>query len=130
MQYLRGRVPNFNQSEAGKDCFLAFDWLKFGTLSGKYRCLLSYNKLQPNLPQAITIPPLARWPTNPGFTVNMWVSLDPRFMLPNYKPFLYWYVIFVKNIICNQVFVNYAKNLIYLLQHIEIIVEWSIFLMI
>ncbi|KAL5271329.1 hypothetical protein ACHWQZ_G001835 [Mnemiopsis leidyi] len=43
------------------------------------------------LGSAITIPPLARWPTNPGFTVNMWVSFDPRFMLPNYKPFLYWF---------------------------------------
>ena len=28
----RGRVPNFNQSEARKHCFLASDWFIFGTL--------------------------------------------------------------------------------------------------
>ena len=29
--YFRGRVPNFNQSDARKQCFLAADWLKFET---------------------------------------------------------------------------------------------------
>ena len=28
----RGRVTNFDQSEARKQCFLASDWLKFETL--------------------------------------------------------------------------------------------------
>eukprot|EP00116_Pleurobrachia_bachei_P003034 sb/3463296/ len=43
------------------------------------------------LGSAITIPPITRWPSNPGFTLNLWVSFDPRFMFPNYKPFLYWF---------------------------------------
>ena len=36
----RGRVSNFNQSEARKHCFLASDWLKFETLPRKFRTLL------------------------------------------------------------------------------------------
>ena len=28
-----GKVRNFNQSEARKNCFLVSEWLKFGTLS-------------------------------------------------------------------------------------------------
>ena len=28
-RYLRGRVSNYNQSEARKQCFLDSDWLKF-----------------------------------------------------------------------------------------------------
>ena len=35
-----GRVPNFDQPEARKHCFLASDWLKFETLSRKYHTLL------------------------------------------------------------------------------------------
>ena len=35
----RGRVSNFNQSEARKECFLASDWLKFETLPQKFRTL-------------------------------------------------------------------------------------------
>ena len=31
VRYSWGRVPNFNQSETRKQCFLASDWLKFGT---------------------------------------------------------------------------------------------------
>ena len=30
VRYFRGRVSNFNQSEARKLCFLASDWLKLG----------------------------------------------------------------------------------------------------
>ena len=37
----RGRVTNFNQSEARKQCFLASDWLKFETLPRKFRTLFS-----------------------------------------------------------------------------------------
>ena len=37
--YFWGRVTNFNQLEAGKQCFLASDWLKFETLPLKYRTL-------------------------------------------------------------------------------------------
>ena len=41
----RGRVSNFNQSEARKQCFLASDWLKFVTLPRKYRALFgSFNR--------------------------------------------------------------------------------------
>ena len=36
-RYYRGRVSNFDQSEAGKHCFCASDWLKFETLPRKYR---------------------------------------------------------------------------------------------
>ena len=32
VRYIRGRVSNFHQSEARKDCFLASDWSKFETL--------------------------------------------------------------------------------------------------
>ena len=32
VRYFRGRVSNFNQSEARKHCFLASDWSKFETL--------------------------------------------------------------------------------------------------
>ena len=35
----RGRVSNFNQSEARKQCVLASDWLKFVTLPRKFRTL-------------------------------------------------------------------------------------------
>ena len=39
-RYFPGRVPNFNQSEARKQCFLiASDRLKFRTLPGKYLVL-------------------------------------------------------------------------------------------
>ena len=37
--FFRGRVPNFNQSDTRKQCFLASDWLKFGTLPRKYHTL-------------------------------------------------------------------------------------------
>ena len=33
VQYFRGRVPNFNQSEARKHCLLASDWLRNFRLS-------------------------------------------------------------------------------------------------
>ena len=36
----RGRVTNFDQSEARKQCFLASDWLKFETLPDNF--VLSY----------------------------------------------------------------------------------------
>ena len=40
-RYFRGRVTNFNQSEARKQCFFASDWLEFETLPDrKYRTLL------------------------------------------------------------------------------------------
>ena len=39
VRYFRGRVSNFNQSEARKHCFLAFDWSKFETLPRLYRTL-------------------------------------------------------------------------------------------
>ena len=39
VRYFRGRVSNFNKSEAGKHCFLAPDRLKFDTLPRKYRTL-------------------------------------------------------------------------------------------
>ena len=39
VRYFRGRVSNFDQSEAMKQCFLASDWLKFVTLPQKYRTL-------------------------------------------------------------------------------------------
>ena len=39
VRYSRGRVSNFNQSEARKHCFLSSDWLKFETLPRKYRTL-------------------------------------------------------------------------------------------
>ena len=32
VRFYRGRVSNFNQSEARKQCFLDSDWLKFETL--------------------------------------------------------------------------------------------------
>ena len=35
VRYFRGRVLYFDQSEARKMCFLAFDWLKFETLPRK-----------------------------------------------------------------------------------------------
>ena len=35
----RGRVSNFDQSEARKQCFLASDWLKFETLPRQFRTL-------------------------------------------------------------------------------------------
>ena len=35
-RYYRERVSNFDQSEAGKHCFVASDWLKFETLPRKY----------------------------------------------------------------------------------------------
>ena len=35
----QGRVSNFNQSEARKQCVLASDWLKFVTLPRKFRTL-------------------------------------------------------------------------------------------
>ena len=38
-----GRVPNFKESEASKQCYLASDWLKFGTLLRKYRTLFGLN---------------------------------------------------------------------------------------
>ena len=37
VRYFRGKVSNFNQSEARKHCFLASDRLKFETLPQKYR---------------------------------------------------------------------------------------------
>ena len=40
VRYFRGRVSNFNQSEARKHSFIASDRLKFETLSRKYRTLL------------------------------------------------------------------------------------------
>ena len=40
----RGRVSNFNQSEARKQCFLASDWLKFETLPRKFRTLFYNDK--------------------------------------------------------------------------------------
>ena len=39
-RYFRGRVTNFNQSDARKYCFLSFDRSKFETLPRKYRTLL------------------------------------------------------------------------------------------
>ena len=39
VRYFQGRVINFNQSEARKQCFLASDWLKLENLSRKYRTL-------------------------------------------------------------------------------------------
>ena len=38
--YFWERVQNINQSEARKQCFLASDWLKFGTLPRKSRITL------------------------------------------------------------------------------------------
>ena len=38
-QYFWGKVPFSNQSTAIKHCFLAYDWLKFGSLRQKYRTL-------------------------------------------------------------------------------------------
>ena len=38
-RYFRGRISNFNQSEAREHCFLASDWLKSETLPRKYRTL-------------------------------------------------------------------------------------------
>ena len=40
VRYFRGRVSNFNLSEARKQGFIASDWLKFETLPRKYRTLL------------------------------------------------------------------------------------------
>ena len=40
----RGRVSNFNQSEARKHCFLASDRLKFEILPRKFRTLLDGTK--------------------------------------------------------------------------------------
>ena len=40
VRYFRGRISNFNQSEARKHCFLVSDWLKFETLPRKYLTLL------------------------------------------------------------------------------------------
>ena len=37
VRYFRGTVLNFNQPEARKQCYLAFHWLKFGTLPQNYR---------------------------------------------------------------------------------------------
>ena len=39
VRYIWGRVSKYHQSEAGKDCFLASDRLKFETLPRKYRTL-------------------------------------------------------------------------------------------
>ena len=39
VRYFWGRVSNFDQSEARKQCFLASDWLKFEALPRKYRTL-------------------------------------------------------------------------------------------
>ena len=39
VRYYRGKVSNFNQSEARKHCFLASDWLTFENLPRKYRTL-------------------------------------------------------------------------------------------
>ena len=44
VRYFRGRVSNFNQSEARKHCFLASDWLTFETLPRKYRTLIISKK--------------------------------------------------------------------------------------
>ena len=41
VRYFWGRVSNFDQSEARKQCILASDWLEFETLPRKYRTLLS-----------------------------------------------------------------------------------------
>ena len=38
-RYFRGRVSNFNQPEARKQCVLAPDWLRIVTLPRKYRTL-------------------------------------------------------------------------------------------
>ena len=40
VRYRWGRVPYFNQSEAVKHCFLAYDWMKYGTLPHQYRYTL------------------------------------------------------------------------------------------
>ena len=36
VRYFRGRVSNFNQSEARKQCFLASHWSKYETLPRKF----------------------------------------------------------------------------------------------
>ncbi|XP_065190156.1 lipopolysaccharide-responsive and beige-like anchor protein [Sycon ciliatum] len=42
---------------------------------------------------AVTIPPLAKWPTQPGFTIHTWIRLDPQpgVNMAIAKPFLYWF---------------------------------------
>ena len=40
VRYWWGRVLFFNQSEARKQCFKVYDWLRYGTLPHQYRTLL------------------------------------------------------------------------------------------
>ena len=41
VRYFRGRVSNFNQSEARKHCFLASNWLKVVALPASAKILYS-----------------------------------------------------------------------------------------
>ena len=46
------------------------------------------------LPQAITLPPLAKWPSQSGFSFSTWIRIEMtiEFQREYYKPVLYWFV--------------------------------------
>lgn len=43
-------------------------------------------------PQAIALPPIARWPYQNGFTFHTWLRMDPlsNINADKDKPYLYW----------------------------------------
>lgn len=43
-------------------------------------------------PQAIALPPIAKWPYQNGFTINTWFRQDPlnNINVDKDKPYLYW----------------------------------------
>ena len=43
--------------------------------------------------QAMTLPPLSKWPTTSGFTFNTWLQIEKPYDSPreHYKPVVYWF---------------------------------------
>ena len=48
----------------------------------------------PSPPQAITLPPLAKWPSQSGFSFSTWIRIEKtiEFQREYYKPVVYWFV--------------------------------------
>ena len=73
VRYFRGRVSNFNQSEARKDCFLASDWSKFETPPHKYRTQFFMFKFH----SYISPPQCVRWSLLPQSYIAKEVVNEP-----------------------------------------------------
>ena len=55
--------------------------------------LISIDECNGPVFQAVTLPPISKWPTQSGFTFNLWIRLEkPHYSQRDYyKPVVYWF---------------------------------------